>query len=82
MDGLFSFSLPVLLFIPFFVVLMAHCLRRKDCPECGSPLSGFQSPFTKTRRQWVEGGYLCQNCGCETDLAGNKVAAGTDTQYK
>ena len=61
-------------FIWLFFVGMG---RGKVCPDCGKPLSFFQSPFTKTWRQWVEGGYLCQNCGCETDMAGRKVAAGT-----
>ena len=47
-----------------------------QCPDCGARLSGFQSPFTKTRRQWLEGGYLCRRCGCEVDLSGHKVEDG------
>jgi uncharacterized protein (DUF983 family) len=31
--------------------------------------------LTKTRRQWLAGGYVCQRCGCETNLAGQKVKA-------
>ena len=50
--------------------------QSKLCPGCHAPLRAFQSPFSKTRRQWFEGGYLCQNCGCETDTAGEKVIAG------
>jgi hypothetical protein len=64
---------PILMFVPFFVFLMAFVQRRRNCPDCGKPLSGLQSPFTKTRRQWLDGGYLCQNCGCETNLAGDRV---------
>lgn len=43
------------------------------CPGCGDTLPGFQSPFRKTWRQWWEGGYVCRNCGCEVDKAGNRV---------
>jgi hypothetical protein len=69
--------LPLLMFVPFFVILLGFRRRRRNCPDCGEPLPRIQSPFTKTRRQWVEGGYLCGSCGCETDLAGQKVAPGT-----
>ena len=69
--------LPLLMFVPFFVLLLGFGRRRRDCPDCGQPLPRIQSPFTKTRRQWVEGGYLCGNCGYETDLAGQKVVTGT-----
>jgi hypothetical protein len=62
----------------FFVVLV----RRKACPDCNEPLSPIQSPFTKTWRQWVEGGYVCQNCGCKVDIAGTKVPAGTAPQKR
>jgi hypothetical protein len=71
---LLAVFLPVLLFLPFWAFLVAFWLRRRDCPRCGLPLSGIQSPFTKTWRQWVKGGYLCRNCGCETNLAGERVA--------
>jgi len=49
---------------------------RTDCPDCGNRSSAIQSPLTKTKRQWVEGGYCCVHCGCESDSSGNKVAAG------
>jgi hypothetical protein len=49
----------------------------RTCPDCNRPLSPFQSPWTKTKRQWIEGGYVCQNCGCEVNIYGGKVAAGT-----
>lgn len=70
-----SFLLPFL--VPFGWMLYSMAQRPKICPDCGKPLSFFQSPLTKTWRQWVEGGYTCQNCSCETDMAGRKVAAGT-----
>jgi hypothetical protein len=76
-DQILAVFMPLLMFVPFFVFLFAFGLRRRDCPDCGRPLPLIQSPFTKTRRQWAEGGYLCQNCGCETDLAGEKVAPRT-----
>ncbi len=65
-------------FAPFFVLLLFYMMRRpKACPECGERLPAFQSPLTKTRRMWIEGGYICRKCGCEADVAGRKVAAGT-----
>lgn len=67
---------PILIaFAPFFVVfvVLLFGMRRVKCPDCGATLPNFQSPFTKTKRQWLEGGYLCRNCGCESDLSGHKV---------
>jgi DNA-directed RNA polymerase subunit RPC12/RpoP len=65
-------------FVPFFVLLLFWMTRRpKRCPECGERLPVFQSPLTKSWRQWVEGGYVCRKCGCEADIAGRKVPAGT-----
>jgi len=70
-------------FALFFIWLFFFGMgSRKACPDCNKPFSHIQSPFTKTRRQWFEGGYLCQNCGCETDLAGRKVPAGTSPQRR
>jgi hypothetical protein len=64
-------------FVLFFAWLyffgMGH---RKPCPDCNKPLPLIQSPFTKSKRQWFEGGYICRNCGCETSLAGDKVVSG------
>jgi hypothetical protein len=76
-DQVLATFMPLLMFVPFFVFLLAFSLRRRNCPDCGRPLPRIQSPFTKTRRQWAEGGYLCRSCGCETDLAGKKVTPGT-----
>ena len=72
-----SFWLPLLPFVVFLAWLVLFGMRRsKPCPDCGKPLPSFQSPFTKTKRQWLEGGYLCGNCGA-VDTAGEKVAPGT-----
>ena len=72
-------GLEFLPFAIFFAWLFFFGLgRRKTCPDCHKPLSLIQSPLTKTMRQWFEGGYVCQNCGCESDIAGMKVQAGTD----
>lgn len=56
--------------------------QRKPCPDCAQPLSLIQSPFTKTKRMWWEGGYLCSHCGCEVDMDGQKVPAGTAPQAR
>jgi len=73
--ALFPFTV---FFAAFFAWLLFFRMgRREVCPDCNKPLSPLQSPFTKTRRQWVEGGKVCQNCGCETDSTGEKVPAGT-----
>jgi len=72
-----QFWIPLLPFVVFFAWLFFVAMRRrKACPNCNEPLPRFQSPFTKSKRQWVEGGYVCQQCGCEADIAGNKVPAG------
>jgi hypothetical protein len=75
--------IPLLPFAVFFAWLFFSGMRRcKVCPDCDKPLPRIQSPFTKTWRQWVEGGYVCQNCGCEADIAGRKVPAGTAPQRR
>jgi hypothetical protein len=51
--------------------------RAVKCPDCGDTLPMFCSPFKKTRRMWQVGGYLCARCGCETNMAGQKVTADT-----
>lgn len=68
---------PILAFVPFFFLLILDGVRRRSCLACGGLLSGFQSPLTKTRRQWLEGGYLCRRCGCESDRTGARAASGT-----
>ena len=74
---LMNWLLPLLPFVLFFAWLFLFGMRHgKSCPDCGHPLPSFQSPLTKTKRQWVEGGFLCYHCGCESDIFGNKVASG------
>src|SRR5687768_7888316 len=74
MDTIWLSMLPLL--VPLAFVLY-HALRRVECSDCGDPLPVFYSPFTKTRRMWRAGGYLCARCGCETNMAGQKVTADT-----
>ncbi len=50
------------------------------CPECQNPLSRFQSPYTKTRRQWLYGGYQCSNCSSELDQQGVVVGMADDSK--
>jgi hypothetical protein len=70
--------LPLLPFAIFFAWLFFTAVRlRKPCPDCGHSLPSIQSPLTKTKRQWIEGGHICGHCGCETDYSGTKVATGT-----
>jgi hypothetical protein len=74
MDSPFMIALAP--FAIFVGMLLMIGLRRVNCPDCAARLSAWQSPFTKTRRQWLEGGYLCRRCGCETDVAGHKIENG------
>jgi hypothetical protein len=75
--------LPVLPFAVFFAWLFRFGMRRgKRCPDCGDRLPIIQAPFKKTKRQWIEGGYLCPSCSCEVDIAGRKVPAGTGPRAK
>lgn len=75
MNELWIALIPFALFFAWLFFSGMGC--RKACPDCKEVLPIIQSPFTKTKRQWFEGGYLCRNCGCETNLAGEKVASGT-----
>jgi hypothetical protein len=82
MDDFWIPWLPWLPFVVFFAWLLFFGRgARKACPDCNQPLPLFQSPFTKTKRQWFEGGYVCPNCGCETDIRGRKVPPGTGPQW-
>ena len=72
----FSVLVGIAPFVPFFVILLFCAMRRpKTCPDCGELLPRIQSPFKMTRRQWMEGGYVCPQCGCQVDTAGRKVPA-------
>lgn len=75
--------LPVLItFVPFFAWLIFSLGSRKTCPDCGQALSPIQSPFTKTKRQWIEGGYVCTKCACEADQAGSKVPPNAPLRFR
>lgn len=66
--------------LPMFVplaFLLYYALHPVKCPDCGATLPLVYSPFKKTRRMWRAGGYLCARCGCETNMAGQKVTADT-----
>jgi hypothetical protein len=52
-------------FIFFFCWLM---FPRRKCPDCGTSLPPFVWPFTKTKRQWWAGGWICPNCGIDVDM--------------
>ncbi len=80
MNDLWIPLLPFAALIPWLFFLVAR--RSKDCPDCNKPLPQIQSPLTMTKRQWFEGGYVCRNCGCEADIAGNKVPAGVGPQRR
>jgi hypothetical protein len=66
--------LPALVPLAFLIYLALHPVK---CPDCGDTLPIFGSPWKKTRRMWWEGGYRCTRCGCETNMAGQKVTADT-----
>lgn len=75
MNNLWISLLP---FVIFFVWLLLFGTRRtRFCPDCAEPLAAVQLPWTKTGRQWLEGGVVCRHCGCETDIADRKAAAAT-----
>src|SRR5262245_30973173 len=65
-------------FAVFFVALALGVFgRRRACPDCGALLPVLCSPFAKSRRMWLEGGYICRSCGCEPNVAGRKVTVST-----
>jgi len=66
--------LPALVPLAFLIYFALHRIK---CPDCGDTLPILYSPFKRTRRMWLAGGYLCARCGCETNMAGQKVTADT-----
>ena len=56
--------------------LLLWLWSRLACPGCGTRAPLLISPFAKTRRQWVEGGWTCAACGTDADVRGRKVAPG------
>lgn len=76
MDMFVFAAIAAILFVPF-AFLLYQAFHRVNCPDCGESLPAFISPFQKTRRMWRAGGYLCTNCGCETNMAGQKITPDT-----
>lgn len=74
MDIMLISMLPLVVPIAFVLYFASHPVK---CPDCGDTLPIFCSPFKKTRRMWRAGGYLCARCGCETNMAGQKVTVDT-----
>jgi hypothetical protein len=74
MDTILLSMLPLLAPVAF---LLYQAFHRVKCPDCGETLPPFLSPLKKTRRMWRAGGYLCAQCGCETNTVGQKVTADT-----
>ena len=71
---MYSAMLPALVGMGLFLLFLFVAMRRpKTCGNCGQRLSTFQSPFTKTKRMWREGGAICPKCGSEVDVAGRVV---------
>jgi hypothetical protein len=73
---------PMMPFVVFFTILVFVTLRGVTCPDCHEHLSGFISPFKKTKRQWLDGGYVCSKCGCEVTMAGAKVPANMPLRFR
>ena len=46
------------------------------CHQCNERLPLFQSPLSKTNKQWWTGGSTCNHCGCECHANGAKVQEG------
>ena len=65
--------LPLIAVLAFALIGTRNC--PSSCPECDSEISRFQSPFTKTERQWMKGGYRCANCDCQMDLGGKVITS-------
>ena len=45
---------------------------RRTCPDCGTRLPKLLNPFERTRRQWIQGGWVCYKCGCKVNSQGRK----------
>lgn len=76
MDIIVIMAIAAILLVPF-AFLLYQAFHRVKCPDCGDTLPTSYSWFKITRRMWRAGGYLCARCGCETNMAGQKVTADT-----
>jgi predicted RNA-binding Zn-ribbon protein involved in translation (DUF1610 family) len=63
--------LPLLFFFFYLVLITGVFAKRYDCPDCGTPLPWVV--LKKNVRQWLEGGWVCPNCGIDVDSNGRKV---------
>lgn len=70
MNDLAIFIGPLAFVLYFVMVLFAS---RRACPDCRTRLPLLISPLEKTKRQWLEGGWICPNCGAAIDWKGKKV---------
>jgi|GEM_PF-1813872 len=77
MDIILLSMLPLLGLLVLLAFQLYYAFHRLNCPDCGDTLPIHYSPFQMTRRQWRAGGYLCPRCGCETNMAGQKVTSDT-----
>jgi len=65
------FFIGLLAVVPFFFLQRQ---APRGCPNCRRQLPLLYAPWSKTRRQWVEGGYFCRSCQSEVDLQGRQVS--------
>ena len=77
MDSMYIILICILPALVPLAFLLYFALHRINCPDCGDTLPIVYSPFNRTRRMWLAGGYLCARCGCETNMAGQKITADT-----
>lgn len=68
-------------FALFFGWLIFSAGGTVSCENCNAMLPRFQSPLSKTKRQWWEGGVSCLKCGCDCDRRGNKVRHRVDISF-
>ena len=67
--------------IPALAFVLYYALHRVKCPDCGDTLQFMF--YSRSRRLVACRGrcYLCPRCGCETNVAGQKVTADTPPAF-
>ena len=65
-------------FVLFFFWLLFFQGGTVACGNCDAALPRFQSPLSKSKRQWWQGGATCGACGCDCDRHGNKIDERSD----